>query len=183
MRRTILASVLALLGVWWVVVAWQGDNGRSAQDHYLLLEMNLAEGRDFRQQQQSIKGTIDMGNGLLLRVVTQGAGPQPAFDDWLQLHYRGWHIDGRSFDDTFRTGEPATIALQETIAGWQQALPSLPVGSVVRLIVPPELAYGDSGSGPVGPGETLAFDIEVLAIVSPPQTPERTPDQQAVPGL
>lgn len=183
MKRTLLASVLALLAAWWVVVTWQDDRQRSAQDHYLLLEMNLAEGREFRQQQRALAGTIDLGTGLLMQVMEQGAGPRPGHDDWLQLHYRGQHIDGRIFDDTFRLGQPVSIPLHETIAAWQQVLPSVPVGSTVRLIVPPELAYGESGGGPVGPGETLVFEIELLGIAAPPESRERAPDQQPVPGL
>lgn len=183
MTKTVLASVLALLGVWWLAMAWQGGAVRSAADHRLLLDLNQAEGQGYRQKLAGRDGVVNLGNGLLLQMLRHGTGPMPQFDDWLRLNYRGRHVDGRIFDDTFRRDQPVSVALSETIAAWQRVLPSMPVGSVVRLITPPELAYGEAGAGPVGPGETLEFEIELLGILPAPTVPERTPDQQPVPGL
>jgi peptidylprolyl isomerase len=50
------------------------------------------------------------------------------------------------------------------IAGWQQGMPGMKVGGRRLLVIPPELAYGASGSGPIGPNETLAFVVDLVGL-------------------
>jgi peptidylprolyl isomerase len=38
------------------------------------------------------------------------------------------------------------------------------VGGRRILIIPPDLAYGEKGSGAVGPNKTLVFVIDLLAV-------------------
>ncbi len=40
----------------------------------------------------------------------------------------------------------------------------MPSGSRWEAVVPPEMAYGEAGTGAVGPNETLIFDIELISI-------------------
>ena len=39
-------------------------------------------------------------------------------------------------------------------------------GGKIRLFIPPPLAYGEKGAGPIGPNVLLIFEIEVLDIKS-----------------
>ena len=50
------------------------------------------------------------------------------------------------------------------IPGWTEALKLMPAGSKWQLFIPPQLAYGAAGSGPIGPNATLIFELELLAV-------------------
>jgi len=54
--------------------------------------------------------------------------------------------------------------LSGVIPGWQQGIPGMKVGGRRLLVIPPALAYGAAGGGPVGPNETLIFVVDLLAV-------------------
>jgi FKBP-type peptidyl-prolyl cis-trans isomerase len=58
--------------------------------------------------------------------------------------------------------------IQWTIKGWTEALRLMPVGSKWQFVVPPEFAYGELGSGPVGPNATLIDEVELISIQAKP---------------
>lgn len=62
------------------------------------------------------------------------------------------------------TSQPATFPLSGVIPGWQQGIPGMKVGGRRLLVIPAALGYGATGSGPIGPNETLIFVVDVLAI-------------------
>lgn len=182
--RALIASVVILVGIFFAWRAFQPEGEWSAADQQLLAELNAAEGLALRLREAQRPGVAELSSGVLVEILETGSGQQPAADDWVQLHYRAFHHDGRVYADTWRSRSPATVQVSDTIAGWQAVLPSLAGGSRVRVIVPPSLAYGEAGGDPIGPQETLIFEIELLGISPPPPAPtERTPDQLPVPGL
>lgn len=71
--------------------------------------------------------------------------------------------DSTQFDSSYDRGEPTEFNVDRLIAGFSEALQLMSVGSHVRVTIPPELAYGETGYGDViGPNETLIFEIELL---------------------
>lgn len=89
--------------------------------------------------------------------------------DFVLVHYTGrsWST-GAVFDSSRnRQPFPFQLGVGQVIRGWDVGMVGLRVGEQVRLIIPPDLAYGDTGAGTaIGPNETLVFDVEILEIVS-----------------
>jgi FKBP-type peptidyl-prolyl cis-trans isomerase FklB len=128
-------------------------------------EGNLAASRRFLEENKSKEGVQVLPGGVQYKVLRSGDGPKPTLKDTVVVHYRGTLIDGKEFDSSYARGEPATIPLANVIKGWQDAVTSMPVGSRWEVYVPPQLAYGDKGAGPViGPNAALIFEIELIEI-------------------
>ena len=182
MLRTILFSLAALVMVMFAARSC-GPSPGQIEAQLMLADLNIEEGTAYRTKNRSRSGVIELPDGLQFEWRIRGDGSLPEEGDWVVVHYRGMHIDGRVFDDSHRRGDPAVVPLQGVIEGWQRALVGMPVGSQVRLVIPPELAYGRPGGGPIGPEETLIFELELLAIESAPEPVVRDPSQMRVPGL
>ena len=98
-------------------------------------------------------------SGLTYIDVDAGLGEQPEPTARVTVNYTGWLTDGTEFDQ----GSPIQFALTEVIAGWTEGVGSMRVGGLRRLLIPPDLGYGEAGSPPnIPPNATLVFDVELL---------------------
>lgn len=106
-------------------------------------------------------------SGLKYTVLTAGPaeGPRPKDRDQVKVHYTGWLENGTVFDSSRQRGEPATFRVGQVIAGWNEGLALMTVGTRLKLTIPSDLAYGDEGRPPVIPQKaTLIFDVELLEL-------------------
>jgi FKBP-type peptidyl-prolyl cis-trans isomerase len=100
--------------------------------------------------------------------VTIGEGDPVEAGDTITVHYHGTLLDGTVFDSSWDRGQPFTTAIGvgQVIAGWDEGMVGMRVGGRRILVIPSDLAYGESGSGGViGPNAPLAFVVDLLAIV------------------
>ena len=133
-------------------------------------EENRKAGEAFLAANKVKDGVVTLPSGLQYRILKTGDGGKPTDADTVVCRYRGTLIDGTEFDRS-PAGQPATFKVTEVIPGWREALKLIPVGSKWQLFIPPQLAYGAIGSGPIGPNAapigpnaTLIFELELLAV-------------------
>jgi outer membrane lipoprotein-sorting protein len=108
--------------------------------------------------------TLEEGLKLVdLKVGTGKAAPKGAT---VTVHYTGWLPDGTKFDSSLDRGQPATFGLDQVVKGWGMGIPGMKIGGKRRLIIPPALGYGETGTpgGPIPPNATLIFDIELIGL-------------------
>lgn len=130
------------------------------------LELNQKAGKEFLEINKAKAGVVTLPSGLQYEIITKGEGKTPKATDQVKVHYEGCLIDGAVFDSSYQRGEPATFGVTQVIPGWVEALQLMPVGSKWKLVIPSELAYGESGAGQsIEPNSTLVFDVELLDIV------------------
>jgi peptidylprolyl isomerase len=119
---------------------------------------------------QGAEPTITLADGfepateLAVADVYVGAGEAVAPGATVTVNYVGvGQQSGQVFDSSWQRGQPATFPLDGVIQGWSQGLVGMQPGGRRLLIIPAELAYGDSGAGAdIAPGETLVFVVDLI---------------------
>ena len=106
------------------------------------------------------------GSGLYYVIEKEGFGAFPTPGVTVIIHYKGTLLeDGAIFDSSYERGSPATIALNNTIKGWQEGVPLFKRGGKGMLIIPSALAYGASGKDIIPPNAVLLFEIELIDFI------------------
>ena len=127
-------------------------------------ETDQKDGAAFMAANATKEGVVTLPSGLQYKIMVAGTGPKPTATDSVVCQYRGTLLDNTEFDNSYKRGQPVTINVGGVIKGWSEALQLMPVGSKWQLFIPPNLAYGESGKGPIEPNSTLIFEVELLSI-------------------
>ena len=98
-----------------------------------------------------------------------GTGSSAAANNLVTVSYTGWLYDasrpdskGNQFDSN--ASFPFRLGTGAVIRGWDIGVVGMRVGGQRRLVIPPDLAYGSAGRGPIPPNATLVFDIALLNV-------------------
>jgi FKBP-type peptidyl-prolyl cis-trans isomerase FkpA len=140
---------------------------------------NAAKGTEFRERAASEPGARTTASGLVFKSLKPGTGASPSATDVVRVHYRGTLVDGTEFDSSQKQGGPATFPLGKVIPCWTEGLQLMKTGEKARLVCPPAIAYGDRGQGPIPPGATLMFEVELVGIGAETK-PEAKPEAPAL---
>jgi peptidylprolyl isomerase len=113
------------------------------------------------------KGSTTTSSGLRYIILQEGVGDTPYSGQTVRVHYSGSFIDGTKFDSSYDKNKPLEFMLgaRRVIQGWEEGIQLLNVGAKAKFIIPPNLAYGPRGKGPIPPNSTLIFEIELLEIL------------------
>lgn len=100
-------------------------------------------------------------------VLVEGDGAELAANSAVSVNYFGWTADGKIFDSTNIDGKTTpndNLTLDGVIAGWTKGLTGKKVGSVVKLTIPTDLAYGSTAAQSGRPAGPLEFIVQIIAI-------------------
>lgn len=102
-------------------------------------------------------------NGLFYVINKEGTGPLLKRGMPVKAHYKGYFLDGNTFDSSYDRGKPIRFTIGQMVPGWDQAMTLVNRGTSMTLLLPSFLAYGEEGySGLVPPNSVLLFDIEIF---------------------
>jgi FKBP-type peptidyl-prolyl cis-trans isomerase FkpA len=128
-------------------------------------EKLAAQAPEFLAKAAKEKGAVKTPSGLVYLPLKEGSGARPTGTDKVKVNYRGTLIDGKEFDSSYSAGQPAEFQLDKVIKCWTEGVSLMKAGGRARLVCPPELAYGERGSGSIPANATLVFEVELLEVV------------------
>lgn len=120
--------------------------------------MLVQVGKDFGK-------AIEAPNGIRYIIEKAGDGPRPKQGETVTVHYTGKLTDGQIFDSSIGRGPFSfQVGTGQVIKGWDQMVGEMRKGEKRKVLLPPDMAYGSRGVGPIPPNSWLVFEIEVLKI-------------------
>ncbi len=128
---------------------------------------------DSSDQSQALRAAIINAAGpsgelekMIIDDVKIGTGEAVKEGDSVTVHYIGTLQNGQEFDNSNKRGTPYTFKVGDgkVIKGWEEGILGMKAGGSRILVIPPELAYGESGYGPIPGNASLVFAIELLSI-------------------
>ncbi len=121
------------------------------------------DGENFLKENGQQPDVVTLPSGLQYKVLRQGTGAVAGPNDKVEVKYEGRLINGTVFDSSYtRTPQTTTFSPSQVIKGWTEALTIMPEGSMWKLYIPYNLAYGERGAGAdIPPYSTLIFKVEV----------------------
>jgi FKBP-type peptidyl-prolyl cis-trans isomerase len=105
---------------------------------------------------------------LIIEDLVVGAGNEVTPGAKVRMHYVGRLRDGTVFDSSRERNVPMEVEVGNgyLIKGFEEGVMGMRVGGKRRLVIPPELGYGDHNvGGKIPANATLEFEVEVLEIL------------------
>ena len=122
---------------------------------------NIEKGNEYIDTFKKEDGVTVTTSGLAYKTLQEGTGATPSLADTVRVKYVGTLVDGKEFD---KNEEGIEFAVTGVIKGWTEMLQLMKVGQKVRVVIPQELAYGETGNYTIEPFSTLTFEMELIGI-------------------
>lgn len=126
-----------------------------------LLDKNLAEGKKYLAKNKKNKKVKVTKSGLQYEILKAGKGKKPKEENVVEINYKASLIDGTSFDNTYDRKMPAKLSMISVVDGLKEGLLLMREGSKFRMVIPSELAYGDTQIKDIPAGSTVIFEVEL----------------------
>lgn len=174
-RAAILLAVVGFIFSSGAITLLYFVQNKSADDDLAAQQKALQQ---LQQQQQAASEPLDGYTAepfdkagvtdLKVETLKEGDGAVATPTSTVTANYFGWTSDGKIFDSSKKQGSEAKaidFSLSGVIKGWTEGLTGVKAGSIVKLTIPADKAYGEAGSSPsIGPNEPLQFIVEIEGV-------------------
>ncbi len=107
-------------------------------------------------------------SGLYIQDVAAGAGAEAVAGDTALVDYQAWFVNGVLLDESGDNPLRFVLGSGQVIDGFDEGVTGMQVGGSRRLVIPPELGYGNSdlrvGDRWVPGGSWLVYDVELVEL-------------------
>tara|TARA_B100001029_G_scaffold137847_1_gene116955 strand:+ start:794 stop:1420 length:627 start_codon:yes stop_codon:yes gene_type:complete len=110
---------------------------------------------------------IEFSPGFFICDLVEGKGKIVSENDYIFVEYIGKNLNNIEFDSSYERNSffAFTIDQGKVIKGWDRGVKNMKEGGIRKLIIPPELAYGNQNKGEkIPPNSTLVFLIHLLKV-------------------
>jgi peptidylprolyl isomerase len=105
-------------------------------------------------------------SGVRYSILKNGTGAKPTPGKTVSVNYKGVLLSGKVFDSSDVHGGPIEfqVGVGKVIRGWDESVLDMQQGEKRLVVIPPELAYGERGTGNgIIPGNSfLIFEMELV---------------------
>ena len=111
---------------------------------------------------------------VFVKVLKNGTGATPLYNDTVRVHYRGSYINGTKFDQSYKgtldpnTAMPSKFQTSALINGWTTALQQMKEGDSWIVYIPWTLGYGPgtmaSSSSSILEYSVLVFSLDLVKV-------------------
>jgi len=126
-----------------------------------------AQATSGEKDKETGKPIVTTPSGLKYVDLVVGKGAAVKTGDHVVVKYVGKLTDGTKFDASADHGDgtfPYVQGVTSLIPGWTEGTSTMKVGGKRKLIIPPQLGYGQQGAGnAIPPNATLIFEIELIS--------------------
>jgi FKBP-type peptidyl-prolyl cis-trans isomerase len=128
--------------------------------------------------------TAKTASGIYYVIDKKGNGKHATAADKVKVHYKGYKLDGSTFDSSYDRGQPIEFPLSGVIKGWTEGIPLFEEGGKGTLLIPSSLAYGQNAppGSTIKANEVLLFDVELIKINPEPEVVEAPSPVKAAPA-
>jgi peptidylprolyl isomerase len=112
----------------------------------------------------------ELPSGLQYVDLKVGEGPTPEPNARLKVSYVGWLEDDTVIDAALAQAPRSWMLGRMPMKGLEEGVSTMRKGGKRKIIIPPELGYGEQGRRGIPPNATLTYEVEVMEIQEPPTT-------------
>ena len=131
---------------------------------------NKTKSDAFLAQNRAKSGVQTTESGLQYRVIENGSGARPTAQNQVQVHYKASLPEGPTFIDTTapREGQQSSPVIMQVgeipLTGLREAIGLMQAGSRWEVVLPPDIAYGNTPQSPIGPNQAVVFEVQLVSI-------------------